>query len=71
MTTLIRLILWLCWAGMVAWLWQQQIFGAGSALAATALGLAVFAWPSGGRARRRRMRSLRYVEVAKQPIGLR
>ena len=69
MTTLFRLILWLCCAGVVAVLWHRDPPAA--ALAAAALGVAVYAWQRGGRSRRRRTRALRYVEVAKQPLGLR
>jgi len=70
MTNLIRFVLWAAWVCGVAWVWHLHFLGAGSAWAAGALGLAFFAWP-GAAVRRRRARTLRYVELAKQPMGVR
>jgi len=70
MTTLLRVVLWLVWSGVMAWLWHAHALGAGMALAGGALGLVLFAWP-GTTARRRRGRELRYVEIGKQPMTVR
>jgi hypothetical protein len=70
MTNLIRFVLWAAWVCGIAWLRHFGFLGVGSACAASALGLALFAWPS-ATARRRRDRTLRYVELAKQPMDVR
>lgn len=68
MTTTVRMALWLAWLGTVGALWGVGILGTATALAAGALSLVLFAWP--GTTTRRRSRSLQYVEMGKQPVGL-
>ena len=67
MRTWMRGVLWLVWLAGVGLLWEMDAIGAGGALVAGGLGLAMVVWP--WTARRRRS-ALRYVEMGKQPVGL-
>ncbi len=67
MTTLTRWVVWVAWLATVSLFWGANFFGAGTALALSAAGLALFAWP--GHSHRRRRTALRYIEMGKQPMG--
>lgn len=69
MTTLMRGVLWAVWLIGVGWLWTHGDLGVGGALLIGAMSLLVFLWPH--TAGRRRRTELRYVEMGKQPMGLR
>lgn len=69
MTTLLRFVLWIVWCGAMGWLWHTQMVGAGLAMTAGALGIMLFAWPGSTARRRRGGSELRYVEMAKHPLG--
>jgi hypothetical protein len=65
MAVLVRILLWLAWAGAAGWSWHAGVLGAGSALALGALSLVVFAWPGSIVRRRGGGAELRYVDMGK------
>ena len=67
MLTLVRIVAWMVCAVDLGWLWRDGSLGAGSALAALALGSALAVWRAGP-ARRKRS-ELRYVQMGKQPVA--
>lgn len=68
MTTLMRGTLWVAWLVVVGWLWRLGVLGAAGATLGCLFSVVLLAWPATGR---RRRSVLRYVEMGKQPLGLR